>query len=364
MKDRSQKSLALKYVVGKRWFPQLEVEIESKIVTSKSKESLTDIDLLALAPDDFDGLRTIYFDCKTKKNESPIGRVFWLRGLIEARHASHGFCILKNKNLVRDHRYAASELGITLLAEDEFSSFSSVMGVDIKRFEANIANIDLWDIFNEIKKKYPTLGEGIDFSRYNFWQCTSDAEACRKTLAVSLRLSQELNPSKKEHLCLVADLASLLMVSISTISNKIFAAYLHPPQEETLSEALLILLYGGKESYEYRNNLIKIIKKQRGQEEQIGTLSPPQWPMFTQLVRHCLDSPLEASKVPLLLREIAWSFLSPNADMAFAKKIMKENRNAGKLSIVAISYLCKASKLPPEFNEMLCQILLSLQEAP
>ena len=81
--DRNQKELQLKYVVSRRWLPQLELDISSYVTTGKSPLSITDVDVFGAIPDESRGFRNIVIDCKTKKGESPINRALWQRGLME-----------------------------------------------------------------------------------------------------------------------------------------------------------------------------------------------------------------------------------------------------------------------------------------
>src|SRR5688572_16820310 len=117
--DRHQKELALRYVASRRWVPQLEVEVYPDLTTTDSKYVITDLDVLALVPDEFDGYRSIIIDCKTRKAESPIGRALWLTGLSKHIGAERAFSILQKKRIETDHRYSAAQHGVIMLGESE-----------------------------------------------------------------------------------------------------------------------------------------------------------------------------------------------------------------------------------------------------
>ena len=51
------------------------------------------------------------------------------------------------------------------------------------------------------------------------------------------------------------------MESIARITADIFASYLKPDDRDKLAQALLFLLYGGKEAYEYRERILKLVKQ-------------------------------------------------------------------------------------------------------
>jgi hypothetical protein len=61
--------------------------------------------------------------------------------------------------------------------------------------------------------------------------------------------SAGVDPAKREHICLVLDLSALFMHSLSRLVAKLFASYLQPNNRDDLSEALLHLLYGGRDNY-------------------------------------------------------------------------------------------------------------------
>ena len=99
MKDRDQKAKALAYSVSKRWFPQLEVDVQAPHAVARKSALITDLDVFAAVPDDFVGFRHVVFDCKTLARESPVNRTLWLRGVLDRTNADYGFCILKKNSV-------------------------------------------------------------------------------------------------------------------------------------------------------------------------------------------------------------------------------------------------------------------------
>ena len=90
MKDRDQKAKALAYSVSKRWFPQLEVDVQAPHAVARKTALITDLDVFAAVPDDFVGFRHVVFDCKTLARESPVNRTLWLRGVLDRRFLREG----------------------------------------------------------------------------------------------------------------------------------------------------------------------------------------------------------------------------------------------------------------------------------
>ena len=361
IKDRGQKSLALKYAVGKRWFPQLEVDVLPKLVTTASQKALTDVDVLASIPDEFEGYRTVVIDCKTSKKESPIARALWVRGLMDQIGATRGLCVLDKDSIESDHRYCAAQFGVVLLAQDEFPRYAEATGSRLDSWQSNCASIDLWERFVEIGRNYFVLAPTVEFITSQYWTCRSDSEACRKVVAETVRVRPEVDPAKPEHIALVFDLAALFAHSLSKIVAKVFASYLQPKNRDELSGALLTLLYGGRENYEHLNSLKGMIKGTASGE---SPLTLPEWDRFLQLVRHGLDAPTELPHVALLIREVGWSFLNKGEQLGFAAILAQEKRQAAKLALLIVEYVTKAAKLPPEFGATSTRLLLDLQQPP
>lgn len=364
IQDRAQKAQVLRYAVSKRWFPQLEVNVLPKVAMASVNRPLTDIDLLALIPDEFDGFRLLIIDCKTKKSESPISRALWQRGLMDQLNAKRGICIFKRNRIESDHKYSAAQFGVLLLTEEEFDIYAKATGGHRILSEGHLANIDLWQKFYEIPLKYPALLSAIQYSMYGHWMNRNDSEACRKSLTHVSRLNKELDPAKASHIAIVADLTSLFMQALAKIVAQVFASYLQPGHREELSEALLILLYGGRDSYDRLNKLQKLVRTSDPESQSHKDLTWPDWDHFLQLIRHCLDAPAEVPKSPLLIRELAWSYLNGSPNLDFAKVLAAESPQAAKLSILGIEYVCRAAKLPPEFSSNLSKVLLDIQKPP
>jgi len=361
IKDRIQKEKALKYVVSRCWFPQLEADVSTYLTTGKKVLNITDIDVLASIPDDFLGYRNMLIDCKGTAQESPINRALWQKGLMARIDANYGICILKRKNIETDHRYTASQLGITLISENEFDNFAHATSPRYNSINTALSNIDIWGQFFSIPAKFPRLAPAISFSKSHYWMSDNETEACRRTLFQLSGLKPELDPAKQEHVAIVGDFASLFMHSLAVIVSKMFPAYLQPEKKEVLSDALLFLLYGGRDSYQARNRLKQMMLATKGIEKVDSELSLPEWDRFVQLVRQLLDAPLEVNRTPLIIREIAWSYIAGITNRDFVKEVASLFPQAARFAVLGIDYVCRATKIPPEFQEILVNELMKIQ---
>lgn len=361
IKDRIQKEKVIRYAVSKYWFPQLEADVSAHLTIGERVLSITDVDVLTSIPDDFLGYRTLIVDCKGSAQESPINRALWQKGLMSRIGANYGICILHRKNIETDHRYTASQLGITLISEDEFDSFAQATSPRYNVTNSALCNIDVWDQFFSIPSKFPKLTLASTFSKSRYWMLPNEAEACRKTLLLLLELKPELDPAKQEHVATVCDLVALFTHSLAVIVSKIFSGYLQPQKREELSNALLFLLYGGRDSYQIRNRLRQMMLASKGIEKVDSELSLPEWDEFVQLVRQLLDAPFEVNRTPLIIREIAWAYMAGIADSDFSKELASLFPQAARFAVLGVDYICKATRLPPEFQKILNDRLLAIQ---
>jgi hypothetical protein len=360
MKDKDQKAKALRYCVSKRWFPQLEVDVHAPHAVAKKTALMTDLDVLAAVPDDFTGFRQVVFDCKTLNRESPVNRSLWLRGVLDRMNADHGICILKKNSIEADHKLVATRLGVVLLAEDEFDIYAEATSAQYRDTTGHTANMDAWDRFFAIKDRSPALEPAIQFVRSGYWMQSEPGEACRKTVGALHEVRAELDPAKPEHLALAADFAALFGRTLALLTSYLFRAYLHPKNKQDLEEAVKVLLYGGRDAYEHRNQLYRLLRERTGSSHGSTDLALPEWPRFVQLVRQLLDAPIEAAKTPLILREIAFSRLLGSTDLEFARTLCKESPQAGRFAVLILSYLIKSARLPVEFSNRLESPLLAL----
>lgn len=359
MKDRDQKQKALRLSVANRWFPQLEVDVHPERALSEKVPLVTDLDLLSSIPDEFRGFRAVVFDCKTKARESAVNRALWLAGILERVAADQGFCILKKGAIELDHVQMASRLKVVLLAEDEFDLYANATCQRYKQDVGNVGQMEAWDQFFSLPSKFPKLEPGLRFIRSGFWMVEDSAEALRKTLANLKSLHPELDPSKVEHISFFLDFCALFSRALAIVTCQIFKSYLHPANQGALSEALLVMLYGGREAYQHRNDLYRMVMA-KTPDQPVPDLALPEWERFLQLARQLLDAPMELQRAPLILREAAFAALRGDSAKAFAKTLCAESPQAARFAVLIPTYLCRAAKLPPEFAKVADEILLPL----
>jgi hypothetical protein len=131
-----------------------------------------------------------------------------------------------------------------------------------------------------------------------------------------------MDPAQPAHVSFFLDTCSLFARSLAIIVCHVFKAYL-PSSQADISEALLVMLYGGREAYAYRNDLFRLAKSRNG-DAATPDLSLPEWERFLNLVRQLLDAPLALQHSPLILREVAFAALNEDTEMEFARSLVVE----------------------------------------
>lgn len=361
LKDRAQKASALRLAVRKRWLPQLEVDVEPSQRIERTKYLLTDIDVLAIAPSPMGLHAKFVFDCKSGARESAISRAFWLHGVMARSRSTYGFVVLNDRvRISRDHRISASDLQITLLHESEMEPFAAGLNSSISPIDSCAANIDAWDKFLEIRAKYPSISEYLDFSRSTYWMAKGSGEQCRKLVGKLRRIRAEIDPGKPEHLAVFGDALCLFLHAVSEMAVDLFMLLLRPASREEYSNALLAILYGGYDNLEAAQKMRRIAL---GADEEDPVNLFPDMPRFEHLIREILQAPLQALPAALMARELAFRNLMGAPESVTSREIASEYPYVSKFIFLAASYLVKALHLPPEFAEIYCSQMTAIQAA-
>jgi len=348
LKDRAQKAQALKLCVSKSWLPQLEVNIEPAQRLEKTKFLLTDLDVLAIARNPIGELTKIVFDCKSGLRESPIGRTFWLKGVMEKVRANHGFILLNDRiNISRDHRASATELSVTLLRESEIGSLAQGLGARVMPTDVPIADIDTWEQFFCIDQKYAALSDFTLFARSSYWTLKDPGEQCRKCVGKLRSIGTELDPVKPEHMAIFGEALALFILAIANLTNRLFLVLIRPTTEEEFTTTLLALLYGGYDNLDVAQK-IRRLTAGVAPADQIDIF--PEMRSFEHLIREMLEAPFQALEAAIAARDSCLSALVGEPCSSLFKEMVGANQYAAKFIVLAAGYLQKAARLPIEFK--------------
>lgn len=355
IKDRLLKAKLLEYYIRRFWYPHLEVVILSKQRISNTRKVITDIDVLALYTDITNNFQIVLGDCKTLKNQSPITRTLWMRGLMDYTNSSKGL-ILLTKAIEKEHQLTASILDVQLLSDTDFKIYSKSTADYLLEFSSALNDIDLWDKFFDIKNRYQPLAPFVEFSNTIFWNEQNSNYQLRSSIYLLRTYKGEFNPATLSHQTVLLNHFSHVAIAINGILIKIFNQYLIPADKTFLDTDLKIIIYGGVENYDFLNDLRKRFSSTTVAERD---LQLPEWDMFIELIRLLFESPQSFSKVPLILKEIAFTLLGNDpTKYNYAKYAIGKDKYAPTFAIRLIEYLCKASGIPREFQDAFCAYVL------
>jgi hypothetical protein len=361
IKDKYLKIKLMQYFLSLNWYPQLEVDIVYNEGVSQKPKVVTDIDVLGMAPNTKGMFRPVIGDCKTLKSQSPINRVFWIKGLMSYLSADYGV-ILLSKQIEGEHKILASELNVSLLSENDFTTFASATTSLEMVNKSAMLILENWDKYFELSNRVSGLSSLVNFCKTGFWNIKDYNAKIRYSIANLREVQKELNPDNCLCNFIFLELASLFSVALNELTIRIFNRYLLPHDKDVLDHELKTLLWGGFENYTFVNNLRKRIIT--GLMDEDNELSLPEWKGFVNLTRSSLEKPLSTALAAIILKELAFCMLIENQvdnKWNYLETLIKKDSHATRISIQIIDCLFKAAKLHRNFSDSASTILMKLQ---
>ncbi|NER98021.1 MAG: hypothetical protein F6J86_30040 [Symploca sp. SIO1B1] len=351
IKDSIQKDMLCRHFAAQNYYVQPEVPVFHRGGIHERKKLITDIDVLALRPSPDLRWELVLADCKTLKGQSPANRVLWLRGLMDQFSASSGVIMLQRKQTIEsDHKLFAASLKIHLIDEEEFDRFDKAIIYPSGSSQYPLSAQPI----NELKNLYARYKPLRYFCEYIYgfvWSENSRFELLRKVIGEALTISKEIDPEKPEHLALILDAAGVFAVGLAECVGTIFNQYLQPETSNQLDQALKVVIWGGRDQYDFfaklRHEVALAQGRQPGPE---GSLALPFWDGFLQLVRHMLENPRLSFSLPQLLRKAA-------LDVYYNSNFLANNGQQDllliKYAMSTCNYFCKAAKFPAQTKDVL-----------
>lgn len=358
MKDSPLKEHLLRHFWAQKCFVQPEVNIYFSGGLSGSQKLITDVDVFAFRPTPNLTFERILGDCKTEKGQSPINRVLWLSGLMGYVGAASGQLLLNTRDVERDHKLAATELQILLLNERDFEVYDRSILYPSGSGTADIA-IDDFRILQGATKRFPRLTPLTEYTYRDCFRKVHFGNQIRLGISVVRSVAKELDPSRAEHLALLCDSAAALAIHVAECCGILFHQYLHPEDKQTLSESLKVLIWGGRESYDFNNALRQKLYARKGATaDDVPALELPEWNRFLQLIRSMLEQPLAAFRVPWVLRHLAFDVILHRRRL---ETLSSSDASALHQAMLLLAYVCRASGAPREFENTLVDPLIRVQ---
>jgi hypothetical protein len=307
IKDRPQKERLYRHFRAQGWFAQIEVPVVVSRGVAQRTPLITDIDVLGIRPSPELRWRYIIGDCKTRKKESPVNRVLWASGLMEAFGATSAVVLLKREGtnrIERDHKLFADDRGVLLIEDVEFRDYDHAVlhptGSD--DFPESIDTID--NLRDGLAQQFPPLRDYLRFLLSEAWATTEHATLLRVLLGKAREVRGELNPARDDHFAIILETAASFAVPFASLVGAIFRRHLEPNDRSDLDEAARVIIWGGREQYEFYNRMrAELVAAKGGRFPE--PLSLPEWDKFLELLRATLETPIYAFRVPQLLRSIS-----------------------------------------------------------
>ena len=353
IKDRNQKEMLYKHFRAQGWLAQIEVPVIPTVGVSQKAHSITDIDVLGIRHFD---LRWHYVigDCKTKKSESPVNRVLWVRGLIEVIGASSAVVLLQRQAgtwIDRDHKLVADEQNVLLIQESEFPAYDRaiIYPSGSASFREDLTTIEA--IREGIPVNFPALALLSSWLLSDSWAITDHSVLLRRSLVELSDQRGELDPRRDDHLALILEGCVVFSVAFATLVGKIFRRHIQPEDRADLDEAIRVIIWGGREQYEFFTKLRRQVINASGDE--MGQLGLPEWTRFLELTRSLLEAPRYAFRIPHFLRRLSTTLMSNRTHA-----VLERDKTLLQFTLKLTEYICRATGMPSDASARIRGLLV------
>lgn len=304
LKDRPQKDRVYKHFRAQGWLAQLEVPVTSLRGVSRNAPQVTDVDVLGIRASPELRWRYVIGDCKTRRKESPVNRVLWAAGLMEVFEASSGIVLLKRERdsqIERDHKLFADDRRILLVEEEEFGEYDRavVYPSGSSAFPESIDAIE--QLRDKTGEHFPRLREYLRWLYSEGWANSDHSVFLRTALGRARDVRGEIDPRREDHLAVVLEAASAFSVAFASLVGTVFRRHLKPNEREGLEDAARMIIWGGREQYEFYSRMRRDLAAARSTQLQ-EPLGLPEWDRFLELLRSALETPAFVFRCPQVLR--------------------------------------------------------------
>jgi hypothetical protein len=345
-KDRHQKEMAIRYCLAQGMSPCLEVVVASASDLSDTTEVLTDLDVVGLDFIADGGFRRLIFDCKTTNKMSAVNRAFWAAGILAYSGCDEAFVILKNK-AVYNHRLSALTIGVDLHDEASFEDLGNSRDIG---FNADInyqSSIDRWNAVFEIYGNN-TWSEALFLTGRNAAPLSVQPWRVFRKMVAEVRTARgQFDPAKDGHVAIFFDVMAAIFILWSSIGRDIRRFYDPKMSKAEFEKALLYYIWGGKESYQIRQEL-------RQKTDTSGVIQEfPSWEKLVAFAGLVIAGPHELFGCVNICREMSIRMLfgKLSEQEKGLSLMLSANKRARQFIMAASEYMIAASGLPKDLAE-------------
>src|ERR1044072_1800009 len=356
MKDALQKAKLYRHFTARGWYALPEIPVFYKGRFLDPRRLITDVDMLALRPSQTLEWELVLGDCKTLKEHSPANRAVWLRGLMAHFSSRSGIIILKRRPIDQDHKLFASSFGVTLLDEQEFEHYDRAL-IYPEGSSAIESTLTEHQLVRSLHEKYPRLQPFIDYLFALAWNEGELLSLIRRVIGESRNVAKEIDPRNSSHLGLVLEATGVFAVGLARCVGIIFNQFRQLQSQAKLDDGLRILIWGGREQYNFFAKLRTEMVLSKGKESDAG-LTLPEWDRFIELVREMLECPSLCFELPQLLREASACVIK---ESSFLPSVSASRLLLLKYGMLTVKYVCRSANFPPDTERTLIRLFVQKQ---
>ena len=352
-KDRHQKELAIRYCLARGIVPFAEVIVSNSSDLSETTEVLTDIDVLGIELVSDGDLRREIFDCKTSSRLSSINRAFWAAGVLSYTKSDRACVILKNR-AVHNHKMSALSMKVDLHSEESFKDFGKTFDTAFPAETCYQSSIARWHALEAILRKLSWASSALGVARNVAPLTDSPSSTFRRLVADMRAIRGEIDPEKKEHVCLFLEFlaASLLLwVPMSRDARRFY----DPQQPKAdFEKTLRFYLWGGREAYLTRQQM-----RQNAGHEAPSPVEMPSWDQLLMFVGLVVSAPHEVYRCIHFVKEVCLREALGRVDDFDARLSLyaAENPRVRQFSLALSDYLVSACGLPRDMGKKVQSLL-------
>lgn len=327
-------------------------------------ESYTDLDVLGVAVTPSGEVQSCLVDCKTG-NSPVIGRMFWVRGLVELFGADTAFMV-RDRAISADALQLAARLGISALTEADLAQLESLLQTNLPVDDKPLSILFDTSAVETTMVRYAGLNRKLkpilDYRQFDYW-VHDDHRNLVGIPDTLVDLRTVLDPKNPQHVGLVLDVSWLYLLSLARAIGALRTAHV-----SRLSYGLSEYIAGGPVQLKQKRDLAELLTslQEGGQIPQGPTVqvNPRFFDGLLELtVRLMRRGPLFNDALRLLEYQAAASMLGLKtpAPEAFGDEY---DRTAAKLAVDVVEFVAKAARLDPAFVDVARPPLMGSGPAP
>ena len=172
---------------------------------------------------------------------------------------------------------------------------------------------------------------------HDAWAITDHPALLRRLLGRARDIRGEIDPRRNDHMAVILEAAAAFAIPFASLVGEVFRGFLKPDQRETLEDAVRMIVWGGREQYDFYNTLRRQVIAAKGSEIK-DPLALPAWDQFLELLRAYLEAPHLSFQTPQVLRSAAMATISGQSSDTLARV---HDRQLLHLALRLVLYLCQ-----------------------